>query len=243
MSSFAQAQWPEIEALRAKVDAVGDARCLIDSAQRFTALFAAAFDSVVLARVFLVLPLSALPSAERAFATRLAGAKPMKEETRVLCLMGSSGKKPAWNSRAGSLGHLAIPLIDSATVSEAPMVAKLLSDLQVDLKVLDDGRPIATRQMLGGSNGTFFVPDAQTAEDARGRRVIGAREFSEENAVRSVFGMGGSYVDGTLAVAIIFSTERLERSVVDRYPSFISSFKMATNTLVQRRNFFGPPQS
>jgi hypothetical protein len=40
--------------------------------------------------------------------------------------------------------------------------------------------------------------------------------------------MGSSYLDGSLAIAIVFCAERIERAVADRYGSFINSFKMAT---------------
>jgi hypothetical protein len=238
MRSFTQADWSEIEALRAKVAGVSEAASLVDAAQRFTALFASSFDSIILARLFVVLPFSSLPAMEQAFASRLAGSIALANATPVLCLLGSTGKKAGWNNRTASQGHLAIPLVNSTTVSEAPMIAKLLGDLEVDLKVLDDGRPIATRQMMGGRNGTFFVPDALTAQDARGRLVIAAHDFAKDFAVRSVFGMGGAYVDGTLAVAIFFCSEVLDRLIVDRFPSFISSFKMATSALLQQRRIF-----
>ena len=85
--------------------------------------------------------------------------------------------------------------------------------------------------MLGGSNGTFYVPDAVSAVDDAGRHIIPGREFVRRHGVRSVFGMGGSYLDGTLAVAIIFTRELLDRVVVGRFPSFISTFKTATAEL------------
>jgi hypothetical protein len=112
------------------------------------------------------------------------------------------------------------------------MIAKLLADLEVDLVGLDDGRPIVTRRMLGGNNGTFYVRDAQDARDERGRSIIADQEFARQHDVHTVFGMGGAYLDGTLALAVVFSSETLERGIVDRYPSFISTFKMATAALL-----------
>jgi hypothetical protein len=63
--------------------------------------------------------------------------------------------------------------------------------------------------------------------DERGRLIIDP-EFATQYGVGSVFGMGGSYLDGTLVVAIVFCAERIERTVADRYGSFINTFKMAT---------------
>ena len=118
------------------------------------------------------------------------------------------------------------------------MIASLLSDLGVDLRSLDLGGAIATRPMLGGRNGTFYVQDARTVVDSLGRHVIAARDFAQESSIRTVFGMGGAYVDGTMAVAIFFCSEELPRLVVDRFPSFISSFKMATAKLLRAGRVF-----
>jgi hypothetical protein len=113
------------------------------------------------------------------------------------------------------------------------MITRLLADLEVDLGALDDGRPIATRRMLGGQNSTFYVGEASTARDDAGRAIIPARDFIDAHRIATVFGMGGAYVDGTLAVAILFTQEPLDRAVPDRFASFISTFKMATASLLQ----------
>lgn len=239
MRSFTEADRPTIEALRHQVEVVGDACTLEVAAQRFAALFVQSFESVVLARVFLVVPLSALPVAEQAIAVGNSLA-PLSPSTPVLSLLATRGRLPAWNARTASVSHRAIPLLSSERVAAAPMIARLLSDLDVDCKALDEGRPIATRQMLGGKNGTFYVEDAHDSQDAQGRNVIPSREFALAHGVRTVFGMGGAYVDGTLVVAIFFCSEKLERSIVERFPHFIGAFKTATTRLVGQRALFEP---
>lgn len=112
------------------------------------------------------------------------------------------------------------------------MVARVLGDLQVDLAGLADGKAIATRRMLGGINVKFVIDDAQTAKDAKDRWVIPSREFVNRYGVRTVFGMGGAYVDGTLAVAIFFTNESVSSLIIDRFPSLISNFKMTTAPLL-----------
>lgn len=118
------------------------------------------------------------------------------------------------------------------------MIAKLLADIDVDLAALDDGRPIATRRLLGGKNGMFYVPDAPTAMDSRGRNIIPDRNFVTKYDIHTVFGMGGAYLDGTLVISIIFATEKLDRLLVDRFPSLIANFKMATAKLIDQRRIF-----
>ena len=226
---FAHSTWPQIDVVRTEVAALKSAASVQAAAQAFTAILARSYSTVVLARIFAVLPLSRLPAKDLAFAHRLvADDARLRPSTPVLSLLGSSGVESSWNARQDSKGHLAIPLLDRAFVQGVPMIAKLLSDLEVDLGLLDTGLPIATRRMLGGKNNTFFVPDAQTAVDESRRAIIPATDFVREYKLRTVFGMGGAYVDGSLAVAIIFSSELIERTVVDRFPSLISNFKMAT---------------
>ncbi|MEY4575973.1 MAG: hypothetical protein RL701_676 [Pseudomonadota bacterium] len=232
--------WAGIHRLRAKLERCNTAS-LQTAAQDFASLFVDEFESVVLARVFAVLPLALLPATEREYAAKFVANDPrLGPQTSVLSLLGTRGREPGWNNRAASRGHLAIPLIDRSFVHGAPMIAKLLADLEVDLKKLDDGAPIATRHMLGGRNGTFYVPDAQVSKDDHGRNIIASREFVHAQHVRTVFGMGGAYLDGRLIVAIVFTSELLDRVAVDRYPSLISTFKAAT-AQVQTEGLIFPP--
>lgn len=240
MRSFAGAGWPQLQELRAQISELQASATLLEAAQGFAALFATRFDSVVLARVFVVLPLSALPQRERGFAEHAAAATaPVNETTPVLCLFGTTGRKAAWNDRLSSQNHLAIPLSSSDFVRGAPMIAQLLADFQVSLRVLDDGLPVISRELMGGRSLTFFVPDAQTTVSEEGRLIIGAEDFAQAHGVRSVFGMGGAYTNGTLVVAIVFTCEQLTRPTADRFSTLIAAFKLATAHQVQQGRLFG----
>lgn len=217
------ATWPEIEVLRDWIT-TAPGPTLELAARRFASGFADTFPSVVLVRVFLVVPFGALPAAERAL---IAGDPRLTDQTPVLALLATRGREPAWNDRTRSAGHRAIPLLDAATVHGAPMIARLLADLEVDVGRLWNEGAIATRVMAGGQNAMFFVADAQTARDELGRPII-QPAFATSAHVGSVFGMGGTYIDGTLVIAIVFTTEPMTRQHADRFGSFISSFKIAT---------------
>jgi hypothetical protein len=241
MTSLGEVTWPEVEGLR---EAVGgrDAPSVEAAAETFVVAFAAAFSDVALVRLFLALPAASVPPTEHAFAARFAGDDPrFGPKTRVLTLLASRGHEPAWNQRRLSRGHLCIPLIDRKFIEAAPMIAKLLADIDVDLSAFDDGRPITTRKLLGGKNGMFYIPDAATAIDTQGRYVIADRSFVERYAIRTVFGMGGAYMDGTLVTSLIFSTRQIPQLIVDRFPSLISNFKMATAKLIEERRIFSDP--
>jgi hypothetical protein len=238
---LAETSWEEVEALRGQVTLLGQSTSIQAAGQRLAEIFARRFSSIVLARMFAVLPLSSLPEREQTRGRQAVSDDPrLAPETRVLSLLGTAGHDKTWNDRARSKGHLAVPLLDRAFVEGAPMIAKLLVDLGVDLGAIDTRLPIASRRMLGGNNGTFFVADAQSAVDSRGRRVIGAEDFVSRYAIRTVFGMGGAYLDGAIVVAIFFTNEVVDRLIVDRLPSLISNFKMATSKLAAEGRFFEP---
>ena len=238
MTLLGKTEWSEIERLR-EIAGATHASTVESAAQGFATAFFDAFSSVALARLFIVLPFTELPPRERAFATRLAGGDSrLRPTTPVLALLGTRGREPAWNSRSLSSEHLSIPLVDRTFVEGAPMIAKLLADIDVDLAALDDGRPIATRRLLGGKNGMFYVADAATAVDRRDRYVIPDQAFVAKYDIHTVFGMGGAYVDGTLVVGILFTTEKLERFLADRFPSLIGNFKIATTKLIEQRRIF-----
>jgi hypothetical protein len=241
--SLEAASWPDINAFResiAKEVAVQPSLCA--AAQRFATQFIEHFPSIVLSRVFAVVPFQRLPASDAESAARFAeqvGASSLlKPDTRVLSLLGTSGANPLWNNRAHSAGHLAIPLLSRQLVEGIPMIAQLLADLGVDLACLDDARGIESRRMLGSANQCFYVATASEARDSRGRLIIASQGFVSEYKVETVFGMGGSYVDGMMVVAICFSKERVDRLTIDRFPSVIANFKMATTTLALRGHIY-----
>ena len=235
-ATFKAATFDEIEALRASLTKACASSPDVQSAAAKVAdqLFRAS-SSCVLARLFLVLPLKRLPAAERAcvdlFASSIGRAGDLTPTTPVLSLLGTAGTDKAWNDRAHSAGHRAIPLIDNSFVQAAPMIAAALSAFNVDVGTTNSGE-IALRIAAGGLNARFLVSNAQTTVDKSGRFVIAARDFVEQHQVQTVFGMGGSYVGGELAMAIVFTRELMTEREVDRYTSLISTFKMETSTLI-----------
>jgi hypothetical protein len=238
MAALADASFEDVERLRATLSVTrwGSVEA---AAKSFVGAFFDGFTDIALVRIFTVVPAGAVPARERAFAVRAAaGHLGFSDSTPVLTLLGTRGRDVAWNDRRVSNGHLCIPLLDRSFVDGAPMLAKLLADLDVDLSAFDDGRPIATRRLLGGKNGMFYVPDASTALDAQGRHIIADQSFVRRHSIRTVFGMGGAYLDGTLVTSIVFCTSAPSRLVVDRFPSLIVSFKIATAELVANQRLF-----
>jgi hypothetical protein len=248
-TTIKNASFDVVQGLRSDIEVkLRAAASLQEAAQRFVELFTRSFDTVALARMFLVLPFSKLPHAEqlaaRELVVKLGRSPTIEPATPVLTLLGTSGERPPWNHREQSVGHRAIPLLDKELVDGAPMIAALLAALHVDLEHLRADAGSHLRSLAGGLNSRFYVPDARTTVDARGRRVIASSDFVEQYMIRTVFGMGGGYVNGGLVVAIVFTKELLPELHVDRYPSFIGTFKIATTPLVDANKLFpSPPAS
>jgi hypothetical protein len=243
VTTFRETSFGQIQALRESIGTdAARADNLQQAAQGFVETFTRTFETCALARVFALVHLGKLPESEQAwskqFAESIGRAEAIGPRTSVLTLLGSAGSSPAWNDRRGSLGHRAIPLLDRAFVDSAPMISGLLQSMKIIPEQGASAGELQIRAMPGGINARFFVANALTSTDGAGRHIIAARDFVTTHGIKSVFGMGGSYVNGTQVIAILFTTEALTTLDVDRYTTFISTFKMATSEPAQRGQLF-----
>lgn len=221
---FQSAPWSVLDTVRDSfVGAAGHATVQA-VAQAFAAAICSTFRSVVLTRVFIVVPFASLPGADRA----LCG-DDLDARTRVLDLLGTAGRLPEWNDRMLSRAHRAIPLVPE-TMSVAPMVASMIAELGIELPAGWSSAPIGSRGVAGSANRMFFVDDARVARDSQGRQIID-QSFAVLENVRSVLGFGGTYLDGNSIVSITFTNEHLARKDADRYASLIGTLKLATMEL------------
>jgi hypothetical protein len=243
MRAFGQVDpgsWSQVQNLLR--DAIRGCESVEDAAQTTARLLHDTFQqTTVLARVYATVPHGELPPPLATFAEGVAAPrKPgdLAHDTPVLTLLGTAGARPEWRDRTKSRGHQALPLLDAAFVESVPMLARLLRELGIDLRWLDESPDTHSRRLLGGFNGTFHVDDARTARDNLGRHIIPAQDFVAEHQVRTVFGMGGFYLDGTLIVCILFTSETISRAAAERMSSLISLFKAETSRLVRQRKLF-----
>lgn len=206
-----------------------------------TAVCDAFTENVVLARLFITLPFSQLPEPLRRTAWNVVEAQSlqatMSETTPVLSLLATGGKDPAWRSRHTSRGHAAIPLCSQVFVDSIPMVARMLQEMGVDL-----GLALAGEPWLGGSGwtGLFHVEDARSARDDQGRRIIPAVDFVEAHHVRTVFGLGKAYANGSIASLVVFANSPIARERVEALGSLINGFKAGTMHHVANGRIFAP---
>lgn len=199
-------------------------------------------DSIVLIRLFMVLPLEKLPDRDQTFVKQVLEdrdiASLLNEETLVLSLLGTCGLEPEWGDRYQSKRYLGIPLVTSDFVSTMPMVAKLMDDLGIGLAWLDARDTDLVVRAMGGAAQIFYVADAKMAVDEAGRRVVAREDFVSTYDVQTVFGLGGSYVDGTLITMLVFTRESIARSEVDRFQLLFNEIKQSSVNFVLTGQIF-----
>jgi hypothetical protein len=228
--------WAPVEA------ALERAASLEEAAQTFCERFYQEFaESAVLVRAFVTLPFEALPAAEAAFARKLAlatrNAPQLAPATPVLTLLGSYGIEPQWRVRLESRAHLAVPLLSDESVAEIPMIARLLRE--IGFPSLGSG-PADWQfvNRVGGGDGLFFVGDAQTTTDERGRPIIPSVDFIDRYGVKSVFGFGGPQSGSVFLAVIVFCRQTIMRSNAVRFVPFIENLRLVTSRLLRERTLF-----
>jgi hypothetical protein len=219
-------------------------RTLEEAAQRVAdALYGAFGDSIALVRLFGTVPYGELPAANRQAVAKLAETHGitslMRDETLVLSLLGTRGSSPAWNDRRKSEGHVGVPLASADFIDQIPMMSRLLKEIGLSLDWITSGDTSIVVKAMGSIAGVFFVPDASSAVDTRGRKVIAAQDFVRAHQVRSVFGIAGAYTTSRMFVTmIVFCRETLQKTQAELFSPVINAFKGNTMALASKGAIF-----
>jgi hypothetical protein len=187
-------------------------------------------EALVLTRVFGACPLRVLPTRDQTFVKNMAssaGQPALDDGTLTLSLLGTQGVKPAWRDRYQSAGHLGIPLASKQFVQSIPMISRLLTQMVGDLSWIDDRNMEIVTKKLGKVAGVFYVADAKTETDEEGRKIIAAQDFVEEHDVKTVFGIGGTFLAGLFIALILFARESVSRERAESFSPLIIDFKSA----------------
>lgn len=221
---------------------------LQEAAQKCARLLYEEFsESIVLARVFVTLPLRDLTPPVKTFVTGLAEAKGvlplLRDDTQVLSLLGTCGAEAEWGDRLRSRGHLGIPLVTESFIESIPMVARMMSDMGIGSDWFDKLEPDILVKSLGRAAGVFYVRDAKTWLDRQNRKIVSAQDFVAAHDVKTVFGLGGSYLNGSFVTVIIFTRETLEQSQIESFMPLVNTFKGATISLVMEGAIFSARES
>lgn len=218
---------------------------LEQAAQRaVSTIYEALSGSAVLVRLFATVPFRSLPGDIQArvqeLASRNLGEEVVREDALILTLLGTRGLQAAWDHRQQSAGHAGVPLVSARFVEAIPMVSRLLQELGVDLRWFDHADlGFVETKLAGGLAGLFYVRDAASATDAGGRLIIPSQSFVAEHGVKTVFGLGGAYAEGTIFTLIVFTKHLLEKEEVEPYVRLVSPLKAATASLVREKRLFG----
>jgi hypothetical protein len=177
-------------------------------------------DEVPLARVYATVPFAQLPPDVAGFvrgAAEGSTAGTLGDETPVLALLGTYGDMPAWRDRRQSKGHAGIPLLSADFVHDVPMIASLLQQLGVDMRLPPEDGIAALCKNTSSYYGSFYVEDARSAVDSKGRKVIPAQDFVKKHGVVSVLGSGAAHLStGRLLVLILFARGHVSEGTVSR---------------------------
>lgn len=186
----------------------------------------------VLARFYKTHALGELPADLRGFALAQLGNTAVSDEMRCLALMGTVGAEPSWNARQSSRSHKAIPLPSVDIVREAPMIARLIEDIGLDIASIVEGH--AKRASETGSR-TY---DVFHVEDARGSPHIPAQEeFVVRHGIQSVVGFGGLLRSGELFAVILFTRVRVPAASAARFRAIALDVRSAMYALDESRTW------
>ena len=213
-----------------------DCARLQEAAQKCARLLYEEFqESMVLARVFMTLPFNDLTPRGKAFVTALADTKDIRhllnDKTQVLSLLGTYGVRPEWRDRYQSQGHLGIPLVTASFIESIPMISRLMTDMGINTDWFDEMEPDVLVKSLGRAAGVFYVHDAKTWLDRQNRKIVSAQDFVEEHGVKTVFGLGGSYLNGSFVAVIAFTRETVDQTQAEAFMPLVNTFKTATMRL------------
>jgi hypothetical protein len=141
---------------------------------------------------------------------------------RCLVLLGTAGDHEAWNSRAASRGHRAIPLTSENAVAGAPMISQLFRQLGLDVMNVLRPEPGFILDVRDTAQNVFYVPQAA------GSPYIPAQEdFVIPYGIQSVIGFGGIMASGDFIASILFSKVRVSGEVADLFKVVGLNFKVA----------------
>jgi len=213
------------------------------TAQRTTEIIYSAFrSSLVLVRLFITVPFGQLPRDTQTMVQEAAkayeAADLLRPETLVLSLAGTAGSHPTWNDRRLSRTHQGIPLISSRFVQSIPMTSRLLHEMGMGVKWIDAADVSMFEQHMASQ--LFYVPDAATAVDGLARKVIPNQDFVRTYGVKTVFGVGGTYVlqQNPLLAMVVFCAEPVPKAVAELFSSVTTQLVAKTYSVVREGAIF-----
>ena len=91
---------------------------------------------------------------------------------------------------------------------------------------------------MGRMARVLYVEDALETRTGDGYDVIPDRSFVTENRVRTVLGLGGAYLNGTIVAVVLFTSELVPQDRVEKLMPLMHGFKVATMKAVMQGRIF-----
>ena len=168
----------------------------------------------------------------REFAAAQLGSVRPDPDIRCLALLGTVGDEPAWNDRHNSQSHMAIPLPTADIVRRAPMIARLIEQLGLDIESVVTGNAPTQHPGQGLTYDVFHV------ENALGSPHIPAQdEFVVPHEIRSVVGFGGLLRSGELFAVILFCRSHIPAASAARFRTIALDVRSALYALAEDRTW------
>ena len=162
--------------------------------------------SCALVRFFKTQRYSDLDPDLQRFAQELLPGGEAPRRMRCLTLLASAGDEPEWNTARDSTAHRAIPLVSEEMVSQAPMIARLLQQLGVQIDVLLDsvvnsGALLVNQQPT--SFNVFYVPDARDSPYIPAQEEFPYLNFSYHSRINCQFFLSVHLEEGVQLFLVI----------------------------------------
>lgn len=178
--------------------------------------------ALALVRCFKTHPFGSLDGEQQKFARQMGQGGGIDPQTRCLTLLATRGALPEWNDRRLSRGHVAIPLASERIVENAPMIARLITELGLEIGVVVRPTAESVGDLAQKSYNVFHVPEAE------GSPYIPAQaEFVVPHGIRSVLGFGGMLPSGNLFAVIMFCRVPVPRVTADLFANVALPAKLA----------------
>ncbi|MEP6999429.1 MAG: hypothetical protein ABI969_03055 [bacterium] len=185
-----------------------------------------------LVRFYKTHPLGDLNLGDRQFAEGQLGSIAPDPSMRCLALLCTVGDEPAWNDRRHSRSHRVIPLPSADIVRRAPMIARLIEQLGLEIESVVGGVASSRRLSEAPTYDVFYV------EHALGSPHIPAQaEFVAKYGIASVVGFGGQLRSGEIFVVILFARIHIPAKSAARFKTIALDVRSALFTFPEDRTW------
>lgn len=154
--------------------------------------------------------------------------------TKCLTLLATAGEEPQWNSRQGSRGHQAIPLVDQEFVHRAPMILQLIQQFGLEVSAVINTAPTLITELPHKAFNVFYVAKALGSP-----YIPAQKEFVIPYQVETVLGFGGILPSGELFAVILFSKAAIPLKTANHFKWISAYVRIAIESFDRKATIIG----